>query len=83
MWITFLQGGRGIEYHYSNDMEKVIITKIIKTGNSLCIVIPSSILSAVGFKRGDQVVFGIIREDTIAIRKVTQQDILQIKPPLI
>lgn len=61
-------------------MERVIITRIIKTGNSLCVVIPKNILTAMQLQRGDQVAFGIFDENTLAISKLSQADILKIKP---
>lgn len=64
-------------------MEYLTITKIIKTGNSLCVVIPKKILIALKIERGDQVVFGIYDKDTLAIRKISRDDLQKLKPPLL
>lgn len=60
-------------------MEKLIITSIIKTGNSLCVVLPKNILHALKLERGDQVVFGIYDENSLVIRKLSNADLLKIK----
>jgi len=51
-------------------MEIVRITKVIKTGNSLCIVIPKEILIALSLQRGDQVIFGIYDDHSLVVRKL-------------
>lgn len=76
-----LAKGRGLEYNDSNDMETIRITKIIRTGNGLCVVIPKNILQALHMERGDQVCFGIIDDYTLAIRKITSKDLSILKPP--
>lgn len=75
-----LQGGRGWEYNDSNDMEYIRTTKIIKTGNSLCVVLPKNILTALKLERGDQVSFWVYDLDTVVIRRVTQTDLQNLKP---
>lgn len=64
-------------------MERIRITKIIKSGTSLAVVIPKSILEALELQRGDQVVFGIVDSKTIAIRKVSGEELKAIQPPQI
>lgn len=64
-------------------MERIRITKIIKSGTSLAIVIPKSILEAFKLERGDQVVFGYIDDKTIAIRKISSEELQVILPPQI
>jgi antitoxin component of MazEF toxin-antitoxin module len=59
-------------------MEYLRTTKIIKTGTSLCVVIPKEILAALNMQRGDQISFGIADENTIFLHRITQQEILQI-----
>jgi antitoxin component of MazEF toxin-antitoxin module len=59
-------------------MEYLRITKVIKTGTSLCVVIPKEILTALRIERGDQVAFGIHDENSLVIRKITQEEILRI-----
>ncbi len=75
-----MHGGGGREYNDYNDMEYIRTTKIIKTGTSLCVVIPKEILRAVCFERGDQVAFGIYNMDTIAIRKISPGELTIVKP---
>lgn len=60
-------------------METVRITKVIRTGNSLCIVIPKEILVALNLLRGDQVVFGIYDENSLVIRKLQNRELLAFK----
>lgn len=60
-------------------MEYIRTTKIIKTGNSLCIVIPKEILNAVKLERGDQVVFGIFGYEGILLRKIKPEELQLIK----
>ena len=61
-------------------MEQIIITKIIKNGNSLGVNIPKSILLALDIKRGDQVAFGVYSGDVICISKISKKDLLKLKP---
>jgi AbrB family looped-hinge helix DNA binding protein len=60
-------------------MEYLRTTKIIKTGTSLCVVIPKKILSTLGFKRGDQVAFYIYDDETIVLRKINEVNLLDLK----
>ncbi len=55
-------------------MSDLYISKIIRTGNSLCVVIPKNILHALNLQRGDQVVFGISAGDVLMIKKITNED---------
>ena len=64
-------------------MEYIRTTKVIKTGTSLCVVIPKAILTALKIERGDQVAFGIYDADTIVVRKLSESDLFKIKPPQI
>ena len=57
-------------------MQYLRTTKVIKTGTSLCVVIPKEILVALKLERGDQVVFGIYDNSSLVVQKVTQQDLL-------
>jgi hypothetical protein len=78
---NFLVLGGVLLYTDNNDMERIIITRIIKTGTSLCVVIPKNILNALNWERGDQVVFGICDSNTITINKLSQSDLLKLKLP--
>ena len=81
LWITFLDVGGDMYYNDSNDMEKVIISRIIKTGNSLCVVIPKNILRALNWERGDQIVFGIFHDEALMISKISPVELLKLKIP--
>lgn len=74
LWITSLRKGCGIPYNDNNDMEQIRITKVIRTGTSLCVVIPKEILHALKIERGDQVCFGILDDNSLVIRKITNED---------
>lgn len=75
-----LQGGRGWEYNDCNDMEYIRTTKIIKTGNSLCLVLPNNILKSLNMARGDQMSLWVYDIDTIVIRRITPEDLQNLKP---
>jgi antitoxin component of MazEF toxin-antitoxin module len=60
-------------------MEYIRTTKIIKTGTSLCVVIPKNILTALKFQRGDQVAFYVYDNETIVMRKIKEVDLLNLK----
>ena len=60
-------------------MENVYITKVIKTGNSLSVVIPVAYLRAYGLQRGDQVIFGSVTEKIIGIHKLSSNELLELK----
>jgi antitoxin component of MazEF toxin-antitoxin module len=80
-WITSFDGGWVYLYNDNHDMERVRITKVIKSGTSLAVVIPKSVLEAVELERGDQVVFGIVDDKTIAIRKISGEELKAIRLP--
>lgn len=69
-----MQEGRGWEYNDNHYMQNIVVSKIIKTGTSCCIVIPKNILRALNLERGDQVIFGIAADDVLMIKKVTADD---------
>ncbi len=78
-WITEFDGGCGIPYTNSTNVENIYITKVIKTGNSLSVVIPKSYLRAYNLQRGDQVIFGSVTENIIGIHKLNSNELLQLK----
>ncbi|MBU6430896.1 MAG: AbrB/MazE/SpoVT family DNA-binding domain-containing protein [Patescibacteria group bacterium] len=61
-------------------MENLQITRVMKVGSSLAIVIPVNILRALKIERGDQMTFGVYADDVICIRKIQQEDLLKLKP---
>ncbi|MEK7179973.1 MAG: hypothetical protein AAB706_00700 [Patescibacteria group bacterium] len=60
-------------------MQSYTITKIIKTGSSLCVVLPKNYLTALTLQRGDQVVLAIGDYDTLIIRRMPETGLLPIK----
>jgi len=60
-------------------MENRRIGKITRLGNSLAIVIPRPILRVLKMERGDQVVFGVYDENTVAIRKILPEELRSIR----
>lgn len=73
-------GGWGVRYNDNHYMEFLRTTKVIKTGTSLCVVIPKPILKALGIERGDQIAFGVYADNTIMLRKLSPEDLSMIKP---
>lgn len=61
-------------------MEILKAGQIIKVGNSLALIIPVDICRALKIERGDRFVFGIYGEDSLAARRITQQDLINLKP---
>lgn len=80
LWITCFDGGRVLLYNDNHYMEYIRTTKIIRNGTSLSVVIPKEILKALKMERGDQVSFWVYDIDTIIIRRVSQADLLNLKP---
>lgn len=63
-------GGRDTNYNDNTYMEPLKITKIVKVGTSLGIVLPIKYLEATGLKRGDQVFLAVCKDLSINIKKV-------------
>lgn len=59
---NYFADGGDILYYYNINMEQLRITKVIKVGTSLGIIIPKEVLNACALERGDQV-FVAVRED--------------------
>lgn len=59
-------------------MEQIRITKVIRTGTSLCIVIPKEILQALHIERGDQVIVRPYSDGTFIVSKITNQELLKL-----
>lgn len=55
-------------------MEQIRITKVIRTGTSLCVVIPKEILHALKIERGDQVFFSIYDENSLILHKISHEE---------
>jgi antitoxin component of MazEF toxin-antitoxin module len=61
-------------------MENVNLSKVIKVGDSLAVVIPVAILRGLKINRGDRVVFGVYDDNTFAVRRVPPQELRDLKP---
>lgn len=83
MWITFYYIGGGIVYTNYMYINNFFISKVFKTGGSLNIVIPHSFIKGYGIQRGDIMVFSIGQGDVILMRKITDVELLQLKPPIV
>lgn len=62
--------GRDIYYNDCNYMEPLRITKIVKVGSSLGVIVPVCLLEATNLKRGDQVNLAVGHDNVICIKKV-------------
>ena len=65
-----IDGGGDRYYNNYTYMEPLKITKIIKVGTSLGVVLPISYLEATGLQRGDQVYVHVDGADQIRLTKV-------------
>lgn len=83
LWITFLAGGRGVYYTYNMNIENMLVTKVTKQGSSLGIVIPKPILTELNICRGDYLVFGGYAPDQLCARRLSADEIRQMKPKVI
>lgn len=63
-------GGGDTDYNDYTYMEPLKITKIVKVGTSLGVVLPINYLEATGLKRGDQVYVTVDLDDQIRLTKV-------------
>jgi len=75
--------GWGRVYNYYNNMENVNITKVIKVGTSLGIIIPKQLLTDLNILRGDHVVFGLFSEGQFFVRRLSVNEVQQLRPQLI
>jgi len=64
-------------------MQNLQITKVMRVGSSLAIVIPVNILRALKIERGDQMTFGVYADDVICIRKISAEQLRELRPPQI
>lgn len=60
-------------------MEIMYVSKVIKIGNSLGLVVPIQILRANKMERGDMIVFGFQGTEQIFFRKISDEEIKRIK----
>lgn len=79
MWRTLFYPPRGLEYNDEHYMETINLTKIIKTGTSLCAVIPVNILKALNWQRGDVLVFTNFTDDSLTLKRVSDKELRELK----
>lgn len=58
-------------------------TKIVPHGTSMCVIIPANILRAMGLNRGDLLAVATYDDGVITLRRLSDSDIAQLKPPTI
>jgi antitoxin component of MazEF toxin-antitoxin module len=63
-------------------MEKLRITSVQRIGNSLGVIIPAHVARDLNFRRGDQVLFALYTSGNISLRKLTDAELLELKPPI-
>lgn len=80
LWITLLLYGGRLGYNYYYNMQTIFISKIIKVGTSVGIVIPVEILSGLKWQRGDFVIFGFAGTEQVFIKRLTDVEISNLKP---
>ncbi len=60
-------------------MKALHFTKLVKVGTSLGVVIPSNVVRALGWERGDILVFGFAGTDQLVIKRVTDVEFQELK----
>ena len=71
--------GRDREYNYCENMENLYITKVVRVGNSLGVIIPKNILVGINFKRGDTIMFSEYAPGQVMLRCLTDIEIRNLK----
>lgn len=64
-------------------MENVNITKVIKVGTSLGIIIPKALLTDLEIQRGDHVVFGLFSEGQFFVRRLSTNELRTLRPQVV
>lgn len=77
--ITFVAPPRVGYYNYITNMEDIYVTKIVRVGSSNAVVIPSNILKANKWERGDHIVFTFAGLECLILKRLTDADIKKIK----
>ena len=62
--------GRDIRYYNNYYMEPLRITKVIRIGSSLGVILPVALIDATSLKRGDQVFLAVCKDLSLSIKKV-------------
>ncbi len=65
------------------NIETLVLRKITKVGTSLGVVLPAEILRGLNLFRGDHLIFRVLENDVIAIRKITNEEMKILKPDVI
>lgn len=66
-------------YNDNTNMEAIHITKLVKSGDSMGVIIPKNIRTAYGWERGDILVFVFASDTALTIRRLTPEEIRAIK----
>lgn len=64
-------------------METMILSKILRIGDSHGIIIPVQVLRAYHLERGDYVVFGFGDKEQIFFKKLSAEELKLLKPDVI
>lgn len=60
-------------------MENLYITKLVKCGSSLGIIIPKQILRAVEMQRGDTIIFGKFEKGSFRVTQIYDAEVRALK----
>jgi hypothetical protein len=66
----FFKGECNNYYNHFNNVEKFKITKLVRVGTSLGIIIPEAIRDTVGWKRGDMIALSLHSQKYMRARKI-------------
>lgn len=61
-------------------MLNVRLQTVIKVGTSLAVILPADVCRALGISRGDAVTLGIFEQNTIVVRRLTNEDLKTLRP---
>lgn len=62
-------------------MENIQTARVVKVGTSLALILPVAICRSMQLGRGDRFVFGIYDDNIFYARRLTTDDLRNIKPP--
>lgn len=60
-------------------MEDIYLTKVVRVGSSKGIIIPTNILNALNWQRGDTIIFILANPEQLIIKRVSDKDIHELK----
>ena len=61
-------------------MENVVMTKVIRVGTSLGIIIPKTLLQQLDIQRGDTVVYGCYGPGQCLVRRLSEAELKHLRP---